>query len=60
MNTFTTERNSYAICLIGHGTQDSEGNQDFLILGQKLREKKTCDIIQCGFLEFAKPTAAEA
>lgn len=62
MDVFTGDKlsNSYAICLIGHGSRDPEGVQEFLTLSQKLHESKFCNIIEPGFLEFAKPTAAEA
>lgn len=60
MNIFTDGRHSYAICLIGHGSRNPEGTQEFLTLCEKLRDKKICEIVECGFLEFARPTAAEA
>ena len=60
MDIYTDDRNSYAICLLGHGSRDLEGNNEFLALGKKLREKKFFKIIECGFLEFARPTAEEA
>ena len=60
MNNFADDRHSYALCLIGHGSRDPEGIQEFLILWEKLRERKFCRTTECGFLEFAKPTVAEA
>jgi precorrin-8X/cobalt-precorrin-8 methylmutase len=62
MNIFTGDKlsNSYAICLIGHGSRDPEGVQEFLTLSQKIHEKEFCDIVEPGFLEFSKPTAAKA
>lgn len=62
MDIFTDDRlpDSYAICLIGHGTRDPEGVQEFLTLSQKLRERKFCQIVESGFLEFAKPDITEA
>ncbi len=62
MDIFTDDRlpDSYAICLIGHGSSDSKGVEEFLTLAQKLHKRKFCEIIESGFLEFAKPTAAEA
>jgi len=60
MNNFTDDRHSYALCLIGHGSRDPEGIQEFLTLWKKLRERKFCRTTECGFLEFAKPTVAEA
>ncbi|MBT3923377.1 MAG: sirohydrochlorin chelatase [Nitrospina sp.] len=62
MNNFTDDRlpESYAICLLGHGSRDPEGNQEFLTLWQKLHERKICRTLQYGFLEFAQPTVPEA
>lgn len=62
MDIFTDEKlpDSYAICLVGHGSQDPEANQQFLILWQKLREQNFCPVTEGGFLQFAKPTVAEA
>ena len=62
MDIFTDDRlpDSYAICLIGHGSRDPEGAQDFLTLSQKLRERKFCHIVESGFLEFENPDITEA
>ncbi len=62
MDIFTDDRlpDSYALCLLGHGSRDPDGIEEFLILWQKLRERKFCQITEAGFLEFAKPTVAEA
>ena len=62
MDIFTDDRlpDSYAICLIGHGSRDPEGVQDFLTLSQKLRERKFCHIVESGFLEFENPNITEA
>ena len=62
MNNFKDGRlpDSYAICLIGHGSRDPEGNREFMILGKKLQETKFCPTTEFGFLEFAEPTVAEA
>jgi precorrin-8X/cobalt-precorrin-8 methylmutase len=62
MDIFTDDRlpDSCAICLIGHGSQDSEGVKDFLTLSQKLRERKFCLIVESGFLEFGNPDITEA
>jgi sirohydrochlorin cobaltochelatase len=60
MNVFTDDRHSYSICLIGHGSRDSLATQEFLTLCKKLRKKILYKTIECGFLEFAKPTAVEA
>ena len=62
MDIFTDDRlpDSYAICLIGHGSRDPEGVQDFLTLSKKLRERKFCHIVEFGFLEFENPDITEA
>mgnify|MGYP006433979657 CR=1 FL=1 len=62
MDNFTSDRlpDSYAICLLGHGSRDPEGIEEFLILWKKLRGRKFCRITECGFLEFAKPDISEA
>ena len=62
MDIFTDDRlpNSYAICLIGHGSRDPEGAQEFLTLTQKLRERRLCPIVEPAFLEFVKPEITEA
>lgn len=51
---------SYAICLIGHGSRDPESIEEFLTLWKKLCERKICSTIEYGFLEFSRPTVAEA
>ncbi len=62
MDIFTDDRlpDSYALCLLGHGSRDPEGIEEFLILWKKLRERNFCQITAGGFLEFAEPTVAEA
>ena len=62
MDIFTDDRlpDSYVICLIGHGSRDPEGAQDFLTLSQKLCERKFCHIVESGFLEFENPNITEA
>jgi precorrin-8X/cobalt-precorrin-8 methylmutase len=62
MENFDDDRlsDSCAICLIGHGSRDPEGIEEFLSLWEKLRERNFCPTTQYGFLEFSKPTVAEA
>ncbi len=62
MNNLTERRlpDSYAICLIGHGSRDPEGTREFLTLWKKLAERNFCRITEYGFLEFARPSATEA
>jgi precorrin-8X/cobalt-precorrin-8 methylmutase len=62
MNIFTDNGlpDSYAICLIGHGSRDPKGVEEFLTLAHKLHKRKFCQIVESGFLEFAKPNIIEA
>ena len=50
----------YAICIAGHGSRDKDGIQEFLTLATKFKEREPRRIVECGFLEFAKPTIDEA
>jgi precorrin-8X/cobalt-precorrin-8 methylmutase len=50
----------YAICLVGHGTRDNNGVNEFLALSSKLKDREPNRILECGFLELAKPTFEEA
>jgi sirohydrochlorin cobaltochelatase len=48
-----------AIFLVGHGSRDSEGTQEFLRLVDVFRAHEPERVVECGFLEFAKPIVAE-
>jgi sirohydrochlorin cobaltochelatase len=48
-----------AICLAGHGSRDAEGTQEFLRLVDLFRSHDPGRIVECGFLEFARPVIAE-
>ena len=48
-----------ALFLAGHGSRDHEGTQEFLRLVDLLRICDPDRIIECGFLEFARPVIAE-
>ena len=50
----------YAICIAGHGSRDKDGIQEFITLAKKFNEREPHRIVECGFLEFAKPTIDEA
>lgn len=50
----------YAICIAGHGSRDKDGIREFLTLSSKFREREPERVVECGFLEFAKPTIMEA
>lgn len=48
-----------ALFLAGHGSRDPEGTREFLGLVDLLRTRDPGRIIECGFLEFARPVIAE-
>jgi sirohydrochlorin cobaltochelatase len=48
-----------AIFLVGHGSRDAEGTQEFLRLVDLFRTHDPQRVVECGFLEFAKPVIAE-
>ncbi len=48
-----------ALFLAGHGSRDAEGTQEFLRLLDMLRAQDPGRIIECGFLEFARPVISE-
>jgi sirohydrochlorin cobaltochelatase len=48
-----------AIFLVGHGSRDAEGTQEFLRLVDQFRLHDPQRVVECGFLEFAKPVIAE-
>jgi sirohydrochlorin cobaltochelatase len=50
----------YAVCIAGHGSRDKDGIKEFLTLSSKFKEREPQRIVECGFLEFAKPTIDEA
>lgn len=48
-----------ALLLAGHGSRDLEGTHEFLRLVELLRSHDPERIIECGFLEFARPVITE-
>jgi sirohydrochlorin ferrochelatase len=48
-----------ATLIIGHGSQDPEGTQEFLRLVELFHQHDPAQIVECGFLEFAQPTIQE-
>ncbi|MGH8063795.1 MAG: sirohydrochlorin chelatase [Candidatus Entotheonellia bacterium] len=48
-----------ATLIVGHGSQDPEGTQEFLQLVELYRQYDPAQIVECGFLEFAQPTIQE-
>jgi sirohydrochlorin ferrochelatase len=45
-----------ATLIVGHGSQDPEGIQEFLQLVELFQQHDPAQIVECGFLEFAQPT----
>jgi sirohydrochlorin ferrochelatase len=48
-----------ATLIVGHGSQDPEGTQEFLRLVELFHQHDPGQIVECGFLEFAQPTIQE-
>jgi len=48
-----------AIFLVGHGSRDAEGTREFLRLVNLFRAQDPERVVECGFLEFARPVVAE-
>ena len=48
-----------AILIAGHGSRDVEGTSEFHNLVELFARRDTSRIVECGFLEFAKPVIQE-
>jgi sirohydrochlorin cobaltochelatase len=48
-----------AIFLVGHGSRDADGTRQFLRLVDLFRAEDPERVVECGFLEFARPVVAE-
>ena len=48
-----------AICLVGHGSRDTEGTAEFFHLVELFHSHDPNRIVECGFLEFASPVISE-
>jgi sirohydrochlorin cobaltochelatase len=48
-----------AVFLVGHGSRDADGTREFLRLVDLFRGHDPGRIVECGFLEFARPVIAE-
>lgn len=48
-----------ALLLAGHGSRDPDGTREFLQLVEGMRAQDPGRVIECGFLEFARPVIAE-
>jgi sirohydrochlorin ferrochelatase len=48
-----------ATLIVGHGSQDPQGTQEFLRLVELFHQHDPAQIVECGFLEFAQPTIQE-
>ena len=44
-----------AILIVGHGSRDAEGTQEFTQLVHLFAQQDPTRIVECGFLEFAQP-----
>src|SRR5207245_2784828 len=48
-----------AVLFVGHGSRDSEGTAEFLQIVDLFRAHDPGRIVECGFLEFARPVIGE-
>ena len=48
-----------SVCIVGHGSRDPEGTSEFMRLVELFREHEPSRIVECGFLEFARPLIQE-
>jgi sirohydrochlorin cobaltochelatase len=48
-----------AVLFVGHGSRDSEGTEEFLHIVDLFRAADPERIVECGFLEFARPVIDE-
>ncbi|HKI34067.1 MAG TPA: sirohydrochlorin chelatase [Gemmataceae bacterium] len=48
-----------AVLFVGHGSRDAEGTQEFLQIVELFRARDPERVIECGFLEFARPVIDE-
>lgn len=55
-----TAKPDFSIVIAGHGSRDPDGLREFESLIELLRERANGQMIDFGYLEFAKPTIADA
>jgi sirohydrochlorin cobaltochelatase len=48
-----------AVLFVGHGSRDPEGTEEFLRIVDLFRARDPQRIVECGFLEFARPVIGE-
>ncbi len=48
-----------AVLFVGHGSRDAEGTAEFLRIVDLFRARDPERIVECGFLEFARPVIGE-
>jgi sirohydrochlorin cobaltochelatase len=48
-----------AVFFVGHGSRDADGTQEFLHLVDLFRAHDPERVVECGFLEFARPMISE-
>lgn len=48
-----------ALMIVGHGSRDPDGTREFLELVDMFRVRAPARVVECGFLEFARPIVAE-
>ena len=48
-----------AVLFVGHGSRDAEGTEEFLRIVELFRAHDAGRVVECGFLEFARPVIDE-
>jgi len=48
-----------ALFLVGHGSRDSEGNEEFLAMAERLKDRRPERAVYSAFVELAEPLIAE-
>ncbi|MEO6665571.1 MAG: CbiX/SirB N-terminal domain-containing protein, partial [Nitrospiria bacterium] len=48
-----------ALVLIGHGSRDAEGNEEFLAMAERLKRRRPERPVYCAFVELAEPLIAD-
>ncbi len=48
-----------AVLFVGHGSRDAEGTEEFLHIVELFRARDPERVVECGFLEFARPVIGE-
>lgn len=45
----------HSVCFVGHGSRDTDATREFMQLVDMFRDREPSRVVECGFLEFARP-----